>query len=408
MEKFDAGCGERSDKLFLNDSPRREKEKSKLNVSTRASFKHRILQTTDLVDLDEEEIKPNVEKAKQLRNAFHATSSLAVSLDDASGLSDDADYDPVLIIRQNLPPDPLLHTPFGARRMTYADYTASGRSLHFVEEYIQRVVYPLYANTHTETSASGLQTTHAREEARAIILNSLNAPTQDYSLIFMGNGVTAAIWKLIAILGIHCPTQLRPHLDESSMTRPLVLISHSEHHSNELMWRETIADVIPIPTNNEGSLDLIFLRSVLEEQAPNYDLIIGSFSAGSNVTGLITKPGPVAKLLHEFHAFLCFDYAGAGPYVDLHAGGDGRRRRLSGRPLYLPAQVCGWARNARTTRRETRLLQCAEWHGLAANDCGWRDGQDGLAVRRDGRGRLEPCLRRRVACARRSGNTRNH
>lgn len=149
-------------------------------------------------------------------------------------------------------------------------------------------------------------------------MKSLDAAPEDYTLIFTGTGTTGAIWKLIAILGIHCPQQLLPFLKTDEIEKPLVLCSHAEHHSNELMWRETIADVIPIPSDDTtGSLSLEALREVLENNKDKYELIIGSFTAGSNVTGLTTKTGPVASLMHEYGAFICFDYAGAGPYKNM-------------------------------------------------------------------------------------------
>lgn len=227
-------------------------------------------------------------------------------------------FDPVKIIRSQLPEDPLLNTPFGTRRMTYCDYTASGRSLHFVETYIKRVVMPMYANTHTETSATGLQTTLSREDARSIIMTSLHANTTEHDLIFAGSGSTGAIWKLIAMLGIHCPMQLRPYLKTELIKKPLVLVSQAEHHSNELMWRETIADVLRIPFDTCGSLDLNVLEHILKEKKDQYDLIIGSFTAGSNVTGLTTGPGPVASMMHKYGGRVCFDYAGAGPYKEMN------------------------------------------------------------------------------------------
>lgn len=111
--------------------------------------------------------------ASPKRNLLPKKSSGEVAADVAKSPQDASKEtidDPIVIIRKNLPPDVVLSTPFGMRRLTYADYTASGRPLRFVEEYIQRVVGPLFANTHTETSATGLQTTHFREEARSIIL----------------------------------------------------------------------------------------------------------------------------------------------------------------------------------------------------------------------------------------------
>ena len=329
LKQYDDECPSRDDSsAFMIDvhTPASTEEKSQeLSVqqpmTERIAVHARVVRTAALADLADEKLTIDENKAAQFRRTYKtATISISSEHDDPrmSPVAEEK-VDALTIIRNNLPPDPLLSTPFGTRRTTYADYTASGRSLQFLEEYIQRVVSPLYANTHTETSATGLQTTHFREEARSIILNSLAADPEQYSLIFTGTGSTGGIWKLIAMLGIHCPVQLQPHLDLRKMKdeKVLVLISHCEHHSNELMWRETVADVIPIPNDETGSLDLDFLRKILEENQKEYRTIIGSFTAGSNVTGLTTKPGPVADLMHEFGGYACFDYAGAGPYKDM-------------------------------------------------------------------------------------------
>jgi hypothetical protein len=282
-----------------------------------------VLRSTDRDDLTDVDQAVDTRNASKFANP-HQEPNLEDAELSASGKETAKDeeggttVDPIEIIRKNLPMDPLLNTPFGTRRMTYADYTASGRSLHFLETYMKRVIVPMYANTHTETSATGLQTTHSREEARSIIMKSLHADSETHALIFTGTGVTGALWKLIAILGIHCPKQLLPFLDMTQVKRrPLVLVSQAEHHSNELMWRETIADVLAMPPDSTGSLDLKFLDQTLRERANKYDLIIGSFTAGSNVTGLTTKPGPVATVLHKYGAYVCFDYAGAGPYREM-------------------------------------------------------------------------------------------
>jgi len=249
----------------------------------------------------------------------------------------------VQLIRDNLPPDPLLNTPFGMKRMTYADYTASGRSLKFIEEYLNRVIAPTYANTHTETSATGLQTTHAREEARNIIMESLNADKERYELMFTGSGSTAAISKLIALLGIHVPPQMNSFINWWKFNlegafggygKPLILISHAEHHSNELMWRETVGDVMTIPPDEEtGTLDLSFLEKVLKNKRRKYKHIIGSFTAGSNVTGLVPPVGKIANLMHKYGGYVCFDYAGAGPYKRMQM----ECSHLDGSSYYLDA-----------------------------------------------------------------------
>jgi selenocysteine lyase/cysteine desulfurase len=48
----------------------------------------------------------------------------------------------------------LMDGPFGPRRVTYADYTTSGRSPDFIEDFIREEVLPRYANTHTESCGS--------------------------------------------------------------------------------------------------------------------------------------------------------------------------------------------------------------------------------------------------------------
>jgi selenocysteine lyase/cysteine desulfurase len=214
--------------------------------------------------------------------------------------------------------------PFGIRRVTYADYTASGRSLSFIEDYLRDAVLPLYANTHTESSGTGLQTTRFREEARRIIREAVGA-TDEHAVIFVGSGSTAAINRLVDVLGLRLPPglegshALRSHLRPSE--RPVVFIGPYEHHSNELPWRESIADVVVIHEDRDGRIDLAHLREELERHADR-PLRIGSFSAASNVTGIISDTQAVSILLHRYGALSFWDYAAAAPYVAIRMGGD--------------------------------------------------------------------------------------
>ncbi|XP_057312745.1 uncharacterized protein LOC130654218 isoform X2 [Hydractinia symbiolongicarpus] len=192
--------------------------------------------------------------------------------------------------------------PFGPRKVIYCDYTASGKSLQFIEDYIRDEVLPYYGNTHTTTSISSLQTTQLRNEAKQIIRHCTNA-TEDDAVIFVSSGTTGAIGKLIHSL----------KLEKS----PVVFISPYEHHSNLLPWLEIGAEIIYGEESVDGAINLAKLKETLEEYSKKGRPMVGSFSAASNITGILTDVDNVATLLHTYGAYAFFDYATAGPYVEI-------------------------------------------------------------------------------------------
>ena len=226
-----------------------------------------------------------------------------------------------LIRQQEVGKNAPLETPYGTRQLFYADLTATGRFVHFVEAWLSQV-RPYYANTHTAISSAGRVMGHLREDARTVIRRSVNAADDDV-VVFVGSGATAAINKLVGLLGIRIS---EPLLREYSLLdyipearRPVVFIGPYEHHSNQLPWVESIATVVETSLDEQGQLSLEDLEAKLALYASR-PLKIGAFSAASNVTGMLTDVAAVARVLHRGGAYAVFDFAASAPYVpiDMH------------------------------------------------------------------------------------------
>lgn len=209
-------------------------------------------------------------------------------------------------------------SPYGEKEIIYTDWTASGRLYRPIEEKIVNEFGPFVANTHTETSVTGSAMTMAYHKARSIIKKHVNA-NEDDVLITAGTGMTGVINKLQRILGLKVSENLKEHTNVPDELKPIVFISHMEHHSNQTSWLETIADVEIIPCEESG---LICLKSFekLVIQYSDRPIKIASITACSNVTGIRTDYHKIAKIIHQ-NGGLCFvDFACSAPYVqiDMH------------------------------------------------------------------------------------------
>ncbi|NMH28826.1 aminotransferase class V-fold PLP-dependent enzyme [Flavobacterium sp. SE-s28] len=214
--------------------------------------------------------------------------------------------------------DQEFESPFGKKKIIYTDWTASGRLYRPIEEKLLNDFGPFVANTHTETTVSGTMMTMAYHQARHIIKQHVNANSEDV-LITDGSGMTGVINKFQRILGLKVPENLQPFIDVPQEKRPVVFITHMEHHSNQTSWLETIADVIVVPACEKGLICLNTFAKLLDENA-HRQLKIASVTSCSNVTGIQTPYYEIAKLMHRAGGVCFVDFACSGPYVtiDMH------------------------------------------------------------------------------------------
>lgn len=211
--------------------------------------------------------------------------------------------------------DQTFETPYGEKRLIYTDWTASGRLYRPIEEKLMNEFGPFVANTHTETSTTGAAMTLAYHEARNIIKRHVNASKDDV-LITEGSGMTGVVNKFQRILGLKVSENLKDHTNVPEEKKPIVFVSHMEHHSNQTSWYETIADVVVVPCNNKGLICLDMFENIIKEYQDR-PIKIASIIAGSNVTGIKTDYHKVASLIHKYNGLCFVDFACSAPYVDI-------------------------------------------------------------------------------------------
>jgi selenocysteine lyase/cysteine desulfurase len=222
--------------------------------------------------------------------------------------------------------DASINTPYGTRKLIYADWIASGRLYGPIEKRMSDDIGPLIGNTHSESTTTGRAMTKAYHMAQKIVKKHVNANDNDL-ILFTGTGMTSAIAKLQRLLGLKVPEQAVNYCpfthgeydkcrDIPNEKRPVVFLTHTEHHSNHTSWFETLADVVVL----EPSADLTVDPDILRKEIIKYKdrpLLIGSFSACSNVTGYFPPYYELAEIMHEHNGYCFVDFAASAPYVDI-------------------------------------------------------------------------------------------
>ena len=212
-------------------------------------------------------------------------------------------------------------SPFGKKEIVYADWTASGRAYKPIEEFIQKEIMPFVGNTHTGTTITGTLMSKAYEKAKLLIKQHVNAGDND-ALVFCNSGTTAAINKLQRMLGMRIPERFLNYVKNDQLQideelRPVVFVTHMEHHSNHVSWLETIATVEIIQPAENGNVDLEHLRGLLEKFKHRKNKI-AAVTACSNVTGIETPYHEIARTVHEYDGLCFVDFACSAPYVNIN------------------------------------------------------------------------------------------
>jgi selenocysteine lyase/cysteine desulfurase len=218
--------------------------------------------------------------------------------------------------------DQSFESPFGRQKIVYADWTASGRMFGPIEKMMAEEIAPFIGNTHTETSVTGTTMTRAYHEALHIIKAHVNACPDD-AIICYGSGMTGVVNKFQRILGLRVHEKFREQVKLPEAERPIVFVTHMEHHSNQTSWIESVADVRVINADARGLVDLAHLTALLAEYRDR-TVKIAAVTSCSNVTGILTPYHAIAGLMHRAGGLCFVDFAASAPYIEIDMHPPGR------------------------------------------------------------------------------------
>ncbi|MBE7442271.1 MAG: aminotransferase class V-fold PLP-dependent enzyme [Flavobacteriales bacterium] len=222
--------------------------------------------------------------------------------------------------------DKTFTSPFGEKKIIYTDWTASGRLYQPLEDVFIKNFYPFVANTHTETTQTGSSMTVAYHKAQEIIKKHVNASSNEV-LITCDSGMTGAINKFQRILGLRIHEKFKNKVSIAESDKPIVFVTHMEHHSNQTSWLETIADVVVINPNQEGLVDLNHLKLLLEKYK-NRTTKIAAITSCSNVTGIFTPYHEIAAIMHQNNGLCFVDFACSAPYININMNPENSDEKL--------------------------------------------------------------------------------
>jgi selenocysteine lyase/cysteine desulfurase len=220
----------------------------------------------------------------------------------------------------------LFRTPYGRKRLLYADWTASGRLYKPIEDKISKLFGPFVGNTHTETNVTGTSMTLAYQEAKRIIKKHVNADEND-ALLSTGSGMTGAILKLQRMLGYKVPSRLSNYVHVPDKQRPVIFVTHMEHHSNQTCWYETIGQVEIIEPDENGLVNLEHFRYLLDKYKDHPNKI-ASVTSCSNVTGIFTPYNKIAEIVHDCGGLCFVDFACSAPYININMHPENPKQKL--------------------------------------------------------------------------------
>ncbi|MBK8516370.1 MAG: aminotransferase class V-fold PLP-dependent enzyme [Saprospiraceae bacterium] len=206
-------------------------------------------------------------------------------------------------------------TPYGVKKIIYADWTASGRMYKPIEDILVQKIAHFVANTHTETNVTGSSMTLAYKKAKAIIKKHVNADKGDI-LISSNSGMTGVVNKLQRIIGLKLHEKFQDRIKLEVEDRPVIFVTHMEHHSNQTSWIETTGEVVVIGATSEGLVDLDSFAALLNKYA-NRKIKIAAITSCSNVTGIITPFHTIAGMMHRAGGVCFVDFACSAPYINI-------------------------------------------------------------------------------------------